>query len=257
MNGLLIAAAALTAFGIMVVFATGIPAQSTPTIANPCGFLIQTVTLNETTYRFCLYVPAQYDPNKTWPLILALHGSGERGDDGLLQTDVGIGTAIRRHADRFPCLVLMPQCRPTQAWIDPTMSAMTIAALQHVIERQKIDTHRIYLTGLSLGGQGAWHLGARYPDHFAAIVPVCGFGPTDNADNIAQTPVWCFHGARDNVVPASETRKMVAAIRQHTDNVRYTEYADGSHNVWDRAYNDPDLWRWVLQQRRSSPARFQ
>jgi predicted peptidase len=142
--------------------------------APASGFLFKTLTLEQETYAFTVYVPPDYTPTRAWPLILFLHGSGERGDDGLLASEVGIGTAIRRHREWFPAIVVIPQCRLGKDWVGP-MATMALKCVEATSREYHVDPKRLYLTGLSLGGQGVWHIAAAHPDRFAALVPVCGF----------------------------------------------------------------------------------
>lgn len=233
--------------------------QGQPAIAT--GFLYKTITFEGVSYAYGVYVPPDYTPNKPWPVILFLHGSGERGDDGLLQTDVGLGRAIRHNYRVIPAIVVMPQCRENQDWVGP-MSQFALRCVEQTSREYYLDPERVYLTGLSLGGQGAWHLAAKHPGQFAAVVPVCGFaefGPPTGvaaklAERLTKTPIWCFHGDEDKAVPVAKAHEMVEAIRAAGGNVLYTEVKGGQHNVWDRAYNDLELWRWLFAQKRGVPA---
>src|SRR5919198_2771387 len=141
--------------------------------ARDTGFLNRTVTVGATTYRYQVYVPSDYTPKKRWPVILFLHGIGERGDDGLRQTEVGIGRAIRLYAERFPSIVVFPQCRRDAAW-PGEMEVQALKALDQTVKEFRGDPQRLYLTGLSMGGYGAWAFAALHPGKFAAIVPICG-----------------------------------------------------------------------------------
>ena len=238
------------------------------------GFLDRAVTLGDTTYRYQVYVPHHYTPDRRWPVILFLHGAGERGADGLLQTEVGIAGAIRRYRDRFPCLVVMPQCRPDQGWTG-AMAVQALQALEETAYDFNGDKDHIYLTGLSLGGCGTWSLALRHPGRFAAIVPICGWivapqadiSPEDAAfwarlnplsqhpepfttaaEDLGGTPTWVFHGDADEAVSVEESRRMVAAMEAAGGNVRYTEYPGVGHNSWDIAYAEEDLMPWLLAQ---------
>lgn len=235
------------------------------------GFLDRTVSVSGTSYRYQVFVPADWNRHTRSPVILFLHGSGERGDDGLLQTDVGLAHAIRKRLQKLSAVVVMPQCRNKKAWSDPEMEAQALAALDRSVREFHGDTDRIYLSGLSMGGYGAWDLAAKYPKKFAALVIICGgiHGPKDEhwldlpilsdpsvqdpyletARRIGQTPVWIFHGAIDDVVPVEESRKMAEAFKQTNGNYKYTEYPGVKHVSWDRAYAEPDLFPWLLQQR--------
>ncbi len=234
------------------------------------GFLNRRVTLKGETYRYQVYVPLEWNKGKKWPVILFLHGAGERGEDGLVQTEVGIGTAIRRHPDRFPCVVVMPQCRRGVWWADPQMEAQALKALELSLKEFKGDVNRVYLTGLSMGGYGTWSMAARNPGSFAALVPICGgVRPPrrvrsseaaslannaadpylDTAEKVGKTPVWIFHGGADRTVPVTESRKMNAALKDTAGNVTYTEYPGVGHNSWDKAYREAKLLPWILAKR--------
>ncbi|MFH1747706.1 MAG: dienelactone hydrolase family protein [Planctomycetota bacterium] len=238
------------------------PQESQPTApqrhAIATGFLHKTLSLGEAEYDYCVYVPPEYTPDKPWPVILFLHGSGECGRDGFLQTDVGIARAIRRYRYFFPAIVVMPQCRPGTSWSGP-MAHMALASVEATSREYYLDADRLYLTGLSLGGQGTWLLGAQYADQFAALVPICGFvelgESTGQAEklvpHLANMPIWCFHGDTDRSVPVVKAREMVKLLKAAGGQVKYTEYEGVSHNSWDRAYKTPELWQWLFTQRRS------
>jgi len=201
---------------------------------------------DERTY--VLYVPENYTPKKEWPLIVFLHGMGERGDDGLLQSEVGIGRAIRRHVDRFPCLVLMPQCSE-KGWWNDSRGDIDVS-LADTLKHYRVDESRIYLTGLSMGGFATWTYGAQHTDLYAAMIPICGGGNVEDAAKLATIPIWAFHGADDSVVPPQKSREMVEAVKAAGGNVKYTEYPGVDHNSWDPAYDDPETIGWLLEQKR-------
>jgi predicted peptidase len=236
------------------------------------GFLDRTVTAAGETYHYQVFVPETFDRSKKWPVILFLHGSGERGDNGRLQTDVGLGRAIRQYGGNLPFVVVMPQCRSDDHinWTDAAMENQALAALDAAIKEFHGDRTRIYLTGLSMGGYGTWDLAAKYPGRFAAYVPICGGirAPADSsrlhvalvddpaisdpyaetAKRIGKTPVWIFHGADDPAVPVDESRKMAAALQAAGGNMKYTEYPGTGHNSWDKAYAETGLIDWLLAQ---------
>ncbi|HOV75536.1 MAG TPA: dienelactone hydrolase family protein [Candidatus Hydrogenedentes bacterium] len=212
------------------------------------GFINRSVSVGGVDRRYVVYVPREYTPDKAWPLILFLHGAGERGDDGLLQTEVGIGHAIRLNPDRFPCLVVMPQC-PKDVWWHEVPEHIA-AALEDALEAYRADPERIYLTGLSMGGFGTWIYGAAHVDTFAAFMPICGGGNPADAAKLAARPVWAFHGADDDTVPPEKSREMVEAVRRAGGHVQYTEYPGTGHNSWDNAYGDPASIPWLLKQRK-------
>jgi predicted peptidase len=222
------------------------------------GFLYETVEVDGRQHAYSVYVPPEYTPDKAWPLIIFLHGSGERGSDGFKQTEVGIGRAIRLHRAWFPAIVLMPQCAADDVWWSPAMTNMVLAAANRVGAAYHLDPERIYLTGLSLGGGGCWSLGAALADRLAAIVPICAVGeqrmgvPKSLAPQLAKVPIWAFHGRRDERVPVEDSRHMVKKIEDAGGEVKFTEIPDGNHFIWNRVYEDPKLWQWLFKQRRSS-----
>ncbi len=241
---------------LIVLLGSVAPPSATQETRMATGFLHKTITLDGETYAYSVFVPPEYAPDRPWPAILFLHGSGERGSDGFLQTEVGLGTAIRRNYRRIPAIVVMPQARPGNLWLGP-MAVMAMRCLEATVREYRIDPQRIYLTGLSMGGQGVWILAAEYPDRFAAVMPLCGFAELDTKTGVAEQiahrvkgiPIWCFHGDADTAVPVTKTREMVELIRKAGGNVQYTEYKDTGHGIWDRTYNDPAVWNWLFAQR--------
>jgi predicted peptidase len=238
------------------------------------GFLERKVLLGETSYTYKVYVPPAFDARRTWPVILFLHGAGERGRDGVQQTEIGLGRVLRTHPDRFPALVVFPQAPPGEVWLGDLARAAT-TALDQTIAEFRGDPDRIYLAGLSMGAYGSWVLAFENPGRYAAIVSVSGgivppYGrrlrqlpPTlEAADPYAATaarvkgiPAWLFHGADDPTVPVSESRQLVAALKLLGAPVRYTEYEGVGHNSWDRAFGEPELPQWLFAQRRRSGAK--
>ena len=231
------------------------------------GFLDRTVQVAGVTYKFQVFVPDNWNKDQRWPVILFLHGAGERGEDGLIQTEVGFGTAVRRSRIHFPAVVVFPQCRKDQWWTLSPMDEMAMKALEQASREFRGDPQRTYLTGISMGGYGTWHLAEKYTHHFAALVPVCGgiiaparlgFPPNtsphpyeDAAKQIGQVPVWIFHGGDDNVVPTDESRKMNEAMRAIGGEVKYTEYPGVGHESWNKAYAEDELLPWLLSKKRT------
>jgi predicted peptidase len=235
------------------------------------GFLHRAVEVGSVTYRYQVYVPSSYTPSKKWPVVFFLHGAGERGADGERQTDLGLPARIREMKD-FPAIVVMPQCVPSAWWGDPEMEAQAFAALDQSMKEFHGDPERVYLTGLSMGGYGTWAFGYKYPEKFAALVPVCGgvvanrrflaappwhplsVNPEDPygeaASHLTKVPIWAFHGDADPRVPVTESRKLTEAVKARGGNVRYTEYPGVAHNAWDRAYWEEELLPWLLAQRK-------
>jgi predicted peptidase len=234
------------------------------------GFLNRSISVSGAEYRYQVYVPAQWNKHGAWPVILALHGAGERGDGGLLQTDVGMGHAIRQHPDAWSkFIIVMPQCRKERLWTQPEMEQVALAALERSIKEFHGDRSRLYLTGLSMGGYGTWSIASHHPEMFAALVPICGgiepppalpalrtdlasdYDPyRDTAQKIGKIPTWVFHGADDPVVAVAGSQKMVEALKAVGANVRYNEYPGVQHNSWDKAYAEPELPAWLLSQHR-------
>jgi amino acid adenylation domain-containing protein len=229
--------------------------------ANMAAFVDRKVSLEHGEYHYRVYVPANYTADKKWPLIFFFHGEGEGGKDGISQTQMGLGAAIRRHPAQYPCLVLMPQCLEKRSWGDPEMEMQAFAALQQTVDEFNVDEERIYLNGISSGGNASWYFGAKYPGKFAAIVPMGGASPLPGlsdeqyaaiAASIKQTPIWLFHGQADPIIDVAETRKLVEILRSVKANIRYTEYEGVGHGAWELAYEEPDLIPWLLSQRRTT-----
>jgi len=225
---------------------------------QPTGMLDMTTKVAGEERPAVVFVPADYNPNKEYPLIVFLHGAGERGDDGVFQTQVGIGSAIRRHPEWFPCLVFIPQCPKDIGWTMNPGKNGEGAALPHVtdgIEQIKreynIDADRISLTGLSMGGFGTFAYGAVEWRRFSAFMPVCGGGDVAGAVNLAKRPMWVLHGDADTVVPIARSQEMVEAVREEGGAVKFTAYPDVGHNSWDQAYGiDEGAGEWLLSKSR-------
>jgi predicted peptidase len=225
------------------------------------GFLDRTVDVGGTRSRYQVYVPSTYEPARRWPVILFLHGAGERGSDGMIQTEVGLGSAIRRFVDRYPAIVVFPQTPTGERWTGAA-GDVAMAALDRTLAEFSTDDRRVYLTGLSMGGNGSWYLAWRHPERWAAAVVVCGFlgaGPFPSflppdtpdpaaavAERIRQIPIWVFHGDADKTVPVTASREMVAALQKAGATVKYTELPGVGHNAWDPAFRNPELPAWLL-----------
>ncbi len=232
-------------------------------------FAERTVTVTEAgqavEFRSRLLAPATVSAGERSPLVLFLHGAGERGRDNekqlkYLPTWMAEPDLRRRH----PCYLLAPQCREDERWVDvswadkkstpqgpPTTDLLAaIAALNDVVAREPIDPARIYLTGLSMGGFGAWDLASRQPERFAAVLPICGGGDEATAPRLASLPIWCFHGDADTAVPVERSRSMIAAIRAAGGSPKYAELAGVGHDSWTPAYRDPAVLDWLFVQRK-------
>lgn len=196
--------------------------------------------------KYVVFVPHDYDAKKPWPCILFLHGSGESGVDGQKQAKVGLGPAIRKQEKAFPFFAVFPQSQKRNWRAGSDDANRALAILDEVQKSYQIDPKRIYLTGLSMGGFGTWSLAARYPDRWAAIVPICGGGNTGDAEKIKDIPCWCFHGDADRAVRVDLSRQMIDALKKAGASPKYTEYAGVGHNSWDQAYGTGELYDWLL-----------
>lgn len=205
---------------------------------------------------YLLHLPATYgqNPNQRWPLILFLHGYGESGNDVEAVRKNGIPQVLAQQPD-FPFIVVAPQC-PWHTWW-PELADSLDALLDEITQSYAVDPQRVYLTGLSMGGYGAWYLGATRPQRFAAIAPICGggywfHGFPDRVAALKDTPVWVFHGAKDDVVPLAASEQLVETLRASGGNVRFTVYPEAMHDSWTVTYNNPELYSWFLQHQRNA-----
>lgn len=200
------------------------------------------------TYPYRIYYPASYhkDPAKRWPLILFLHGAGERGNRLELLKRQGLPKLLEERKD-FPFVVACPQCPAGSYWQVPLLNDLLQKLLQ---ELENIELARIYLTGISMGGYGTWNWAASDPEKFAAIIPVCGGGDPASAKQLLQMPVWAFHGAKDDIVPLSETLAMTNAIEETGGKVKLTIYPDLFHDSWTVTYQNPLVYNWLLEHKR-------
>ncbi len=197
--------------------------------------------------RYLLFLPEDYyqSPEIPRPLMLFLHGAGERGDDLSILTRHGIPKIVGKRKD-FPFVVLSPQCPRTGYWRSEPLKTL----VDDAIGRLRVDDRRIYGTGISMGGFGIWRLAMDYPDLFAAIAPICGGGEPERACRIAHLPVWAFHGDADRIVPPEESGQMVEALKECGGNVRFTLYPGVGHDSWTETYGNEKLYEWFLQHER-------
>ena len=196
-------------------------------------------------YKYLKYLPEGYDVKKKFPLLLFLHGGGERGNNLEQATKHGPPKLIRQ-GKQFPFIVVSPQCPKGSRWSAEGLDAM----LDDIIGKHAVDESRIYCTGLSMGGHGTWALGGLNPKRFAALVPICGSGSRSDARQIGKTPVWVFHGAKDRVVPLSESQRMVDALKRRGGEPKFTIYPEAKHDSWTETYNNPKLYEWLLSHKR-------
>ncbi len=199
--------------------------------------------------NYLLYLPDNYSDKKIFPLMIFLHGAGERGEDIQKVKLHGPPMLAEKQKD-FPFVLISPQCQENERWTDPLNVDALINLIDEIIIKYKIDKERIYLTGLSMGGYGTWNLASLYPDKFAAIAPVCGGGDTRKAYKLKSIPTWVFHGAKDMVVPISESETMVEALQKIGGDVKFTVYPEADHDSWTETYDNPELFKWFLRQKK-------
>jgi len=209
-----------------------------------------------------IYAPGDSDPARAYPLVLFLHGAGSKGNDNLAQVK---GNSLlqallsRENLVKYPCIILAPQCPEEKRWVRgigqydlPGSTEALMGLLEQMRATYPVDPARIYITGLSMGGFGTWGMLMDYPDYFAAAVPICGGWnleeDVENAPRIGNVPIWAFHGALDDDVPVERSRDMVRAIEGTGGNIKYTEYPDGWHPIWDSVYSEPELFPWMFAQ---------
>lgn len=209
------------------------------------GSVIQKVSAD---YLLSLPDGFHQEADKKWPLLVFLHGSGERGHD-LEKVKVHGPPALIAQGRKFPFVVLSPQCPDSADWDVETLFAL----IKHIASRYRIDESMVYLTGLSMGGSATWDLAIAYPDYFAAIAPVCGKVNRNyrhRAAGLKNLPVWVFHGAADDVVPVAESAAMVRALVKQGNNAGFTIYPLAGHDSWTETYNNPELYDWFLSHKR-------
>ena len=203
---------------------------------------------------YLLFLPQNDDSVESLPMIVFLHGAGERGSNIEVGKKHGPPKIVETKKD-FGFIVLSPQCPTGQRWNAPDVMAL----VQHIKKTHKVDKERIYLTGLSMGGYGTWSLGLTQCDRFAAIAPICGGGDFIKAYNAGDANgkalktlgVWAFHGAKDPVVPLAESKRMVATLKKFGHpGPKLTVYPEAKHDSWTKTYANPELYKWFLQHQR-------
>jgi len=214
-----------------------------------------------------LLKPLAIEDGKKYPLVIFLHGAGERGTDNEKQLIHAVPQfAAEENRKKYPCFLIAPQCPEGKRWVEVDWGSdshvqpkepgeagrLTLELIDKLMKELPIDPDRIYLTGLSMGGFGTWDLMARRPELFAATAPVCGGADESTAEKIKHIPVWVFHGAKDTAVKPARSRNIVAALEKAGGKPKYTEYPDVGHNSWDNAYRDPKLFEWMFGQRKTA-----
>jgi predicted peptidase len=202
---------------------------------------------HKVTMEYLLYLPKDYPAKESWPLLLFLHGAGERGNDLERVTVHGPPKLIAAGKD-FPFIVVSPQC-PTDQWWQPVELT---ALLDEIVEKHKVDQDRIYVTGLSMGGFGTWSLASYTPDRFAALLPICGGGETHWTKTFAHVPIWAFHGDKDTAVPLERSENMIEAVKKNGGEPKLTVYPNVGHDSWSETYANPAVYEWLLGHKRQA-----
>ncbi len=217
--------------------------------------------------KYRLLKPADFNPAHNYPLVIFLHGAGERGDDNTAQLKHGMKDFCEpQQRMNYPCYVLAPQCPQDERWanidwtketvdtpsdISPSLG-LTFEVVDSMLEDAAIDKNRIYITGLSMGGYGTWDAMVRRPDFFAAAMPICGGGDPKTAEKIKHIPIACFHGGADNVVKPEKSRAIIEALKEAGGEPLYTEYPDVGHDSWTQTYANEANFKWMFDQRRQT-----
>lgn len=230
----------LCLFATSLFIASALSAQDKQTVKQ---------TNLQSVSEYLLYLPKDYKETayKRWPLVLFLHGAGERGSDLEAVKRHGLPKLVSEGQD-FPFIIASPQCPTGRWWSIDDLNLL----LDDLIEQYDVDVDRIYVTGLSMGGFGTWELASRFPDRFAAIAPICGGGNPKQACQLKDIPTWAFHGAKDMVVFPYQTEKMVEALKNCGGNVQYTFYPEANHDSWTETYVNPKLYAWFLQHKKKN-----
>ena len=208
----------------------------------------QELTSEGKTIPYLLYLPKNYDAQEKWPLMLFLHGRGESRGPLSIVAKWGPPQLVANGAE-LPCILVSPQCPADESWAQPGQQELLVKLLDEISAKYKVDSDRVHLTGLSMGGFGSWRLAADHPERFASVVPICGGGRTEDAAKLKNLPIWVWHGTEDTAVPLKRSEEMVEAIKAAGGNrVRFTVLEHVGHNSWSAAYATPELYSWMAQQ---------
>ncbi len=211
---------------------------------EPGQYALQFTGAQDYTYNYLLHLPADYGKGKKkWPLMLFLHGAGERGDD-VKVLEVHGPPKLAAQGKDLPFIIVSPQCPTGQWWTARTESLM--ALVDEMIARYNVDETRVYVTGLSMGGFGTWQLASQYPDRFAAAIPICGGGNAFLARTLKTVPIWAFHGGKDSVVPLSGSETLVEAVNKEGGDAKLTVYPEAGHDSWTVTYENDEIYKWLL-----------
>ena len=223
------------------------------------GFVEKVFQDDAGEHRYVVFVPAAYSPSKTWPVVLFLHGAGERGTDGKAPLNVGLGSLVKAREVSFPAIVVFPQCENThgralEGWLAGSTDAnRALRILEQVQKDYRVDAKRRILTGWSMGGFGAWSLAAADPSRWSCLVPIAGGGKAEWAEKLKDLPIWAWHGDDDHAIVATRSREMIDALKAAGGTPRYTEILSGDHDSWKIAYADDRLIAWMLDPAKVDP----
>ncbi|MGQ9798187.1 MAG: prolyl oligopeptidase family serine peptidase [Ignavibacterium sp.] len=233
-----------TLFVIMMTLLSTNTFNQTKTPNQKLQYIEKDVTV-KVNLQYLIYLPKDYiESEDNFPLVLFLHGAGERGNNIELVKRNGPPKLVEEGID-FPFILVSPQCPEGTRWNYLTLSLITL--LDEIESKYRVDKNRIYLTGLSMGGQGTWSLALAQPNRFAAIAPICGWTDTWEVCKISHIPTWVFHGAKDDVVPVTESEQMVSALQKcGGKEIKLTIYPENNHDAWTETYNNPELYKWFL-----------
>lgn len=233
---------------LVVFFSLQVMSQNIQHTGNFSGTIIKRVTSD-----YLIYLPEEYSDasRELWPMLVFLHGSGERGSNLDLVKVHGPAKLIEQ-GKKFPFIVLSPQCPASQDFDTETIFSL----IEHIVKEYHVDMDRIYVTGLSMGGGATWDLAMSHPFYFAAIAPVCGRvnrNYPERAGELKHLPIWAFHGAKDDIVPINEQAALIDKLQQAGSKAKFTIYPTCGHDSWTETYDNPDLYEWLLKQRRGQP----
>ena len=200
----------------------------------------------EVKLNYLLYLPTDYSNSKKgYPLVLFLHGAGERGEDINLVEIHGIPRLINMGKE-FPFITIAPQCPSDRWWPEPVLTKALISLIENTKAQYNVDNSRIYATGLSMGGYGTLEIAMERPDLFSGIIPICGGGDLKKIDRLKDMPVWLFHGDADTVVPVENSTEIYDLLKPISDNVKITIYKDVGHDSWTQTYDNNQIYEWLL-----------
>ena len=243
----------LTAFTSLCLLMTPVFAAEEPSPGKQVALEFVSQSAPAEKMNYLLFLPKTYgDDDRKWPVMMFLHGSGERGDNIEAVKVHGPPKLVASRPD-FPFIVISPQCPKDRSWNGEIRLRLLAELLDGVLTKYRTDLSRVSLTGLSMGGFGTWSMAARWPDRFAAGVPICGGGNPEQAASLKTVPLWVFHGAKDGAVPLKLSEDMVSAVQKVDGNVKLTIYPEAGHDSWTESYNNEALYQWLLEQRREKP----